>query len=411
MPRSRVFYGWWIVGVGLLSLLLGGGIGFYTFGVFFTELEEVFGWTRTELSLAITICCLMGLLGPIAGILVDRYGARLVMAIGALVTGAAFALLGLTNSLWYFYLMFLMMSVGMMGVLDIPIATMISNWFTRRRGLALGLALTGYGLGGLFMAPLASYLIDAVGWRWTFHTLGLVILIVLVPLCLLVVRHRPEDLGLLPEGEQPQEEDSPTEGDAPKETGWTLSGALRTPTFWLLVLVMIFAWIGLGSIAVHTVPLLEGGGFSRQEASLIFGFLLGMSVAGRVVGGYMADRMPIRYLTIAFLLLQAVGLALMTVEGSTATVWAFALILGLSLGGLATLTPLLVVHCFGLTSLGAILGGLWAFITIGFAGGPLLAGYIFDTVGNYNPVIFGFIGAAVLAAALMLILPRPRPTA
>ena len=411
MPTSRVFYGWWIVGIGLLCLLLGGGIGFYTFSVFIIPLEEEFGWTRTQLSLAITISCLMGLIGPIAGILIDRYGARIVMTVGALITGAAIALLGFTTSLWQFYLLFFVMSVGLLGVLDLPIDTMISNWFTRRRGLAIGIALTGYGLGGLFMAPLAAYLINSVGWRWTYHILGLVILIVLIPLCILVVKHRPEEMGLLPEGEQPPNEDSPTQGDVQKETGLSLSEALKTSTFWLLVLVMTFAWLGLGSIAVHTVPLLEGKGFSTQTASVIFGFLLGISIAGRVAGGYMAERMPIKYLTIAFLILQAIGLALMIPEGSTVAVWAFALILGLSLGGLATLTPLLVVHYFGLASLGSILGGLWAFITIGFAGGPLLTGYIWDITKSYNPVLIAFIATTLLAIALTLFLRPPKPLA
>ncbi|GAF92034.1 unnamed protein product, partial [marine sediment metagenome] len=135
-PRSRfgIFYGWWIVAAGSICLLLAGGIGYYTFGAFFIPLVDEFGWTRAQLSLAATIASVLGLAAPLVGTWVDKYGARVVMAVGALITGVAFALLGLTHSLWYFYLMYLIVASGHFGILNIPVTKVVSNWFVERRG-------------------------------------------------------------------------------------------------------------------------------------------------------------------------------------------------------------------------------------------------------------------------------------
>ncbi|TET39495.1 MAG: MFS transporter [Dehalococcoidia bacterium] len=403
--RFSIFYGWWIVTVGMLSLLLAGGIGIYTFGAFFTPLIDEFGWSRAQLSLAMTIASLVGLFGPMVGTWVDRYGARRVMAIGALIAGAAIALLGLTTSIWYFYVISLVMALGLVAILNIPVATAVSNWFVERRGLAMGITLTGFGLGGLAMIPLASYLIANLGWRMAYHLLGLLICIVLIPLSIFVIKHRPEEKGLLPDGKTPQEsKPSPSVVEDEHDRELTLKGALRTKAFWLIAGALSLAFIGAGSVIAHVIPFFQDMGIPHQTAATILGLTIGVSILSRVAAGYIADRMSVKYLALFFLLLQIAGLLLLLGTSSMAMVWFFVVVFGLAIGGMFALEPLLISAYFGLASFGAIYGGLWVFVSIGFAAGPPLAGYIFDVTGSYDLAFILFMAATLVAMALLLFL-------
>lgn len=414
MPRYSIFYGWWIVAAGIASLMLAGGIGFYTFGVFLIPLIDEFGWSRGQLSLAMTIAGLVGLIGPLIGSWVDKYGARVVMAIGALVTGGAFALLGLTSAgwgpyaIWYFYGITLIMALGLVGILNIPVAAAVSNWFVEKRGLAMGITLTGFGLGGLLMLPLASYLIATLDWRMAYHILGLIICVVLIPLSIFIIRGRPGEMGLLPDGKPPgkgQVEMQSTEGSQ-AGASWTLSAALRTKAFWLIVGALGLAFVGAGSVLAHLIPFLQDKEVSPQMASTILALTIGVSIISRVIAGYIVDRVPIKYVLSLCFLLQIGGLALLLASGSMTMVWAFVIIFGLAMGGMFALEPLLVSQYFGLTSFGAIYGGLWVFVTLGFAGGPPLAGYIFDITGSYDLAFIIFIVATLVATVLIFLL-RP----
>lgn len=412
MPRYSIFYGWWIVAVGMASLLLAGGIGFYTFGAFFIPLIDEFGWSRGQLSLAMTIAGLVGLAGPLIGSWVDKYGARAVMAIGALVTGGAFALLGLTNpgwgpyAIWYFYVITFIMALGLVGILNIPVATSVSNWFVEKRGLAMGITLTGFGLGGLLMLPLASYLIATLDWRTAYHILGLIICVVLIPLSIFIIRGKPEEMGLLPDGKPPGKEqvEMPSTGDAQAGPAWTLSAALRTKTFWLIVGALGLAFVGAGSVLTHLIPFLQDKEVSPQMASTILALTIGASIISRVIAGCIVDRVPIKYVISFCFFLQIGGLALLLASGSMTMVWAFVIIFGLAMGGMFALEPLLVSQYFGLTSFGAIYGGLWVFVTLAFVGGPAMAGYIFDITGSYDLAFIIFIIATLVATALILLL-------
>jgi len=387
VPRFSIFYGWWIVAVGVVCLLLAGGIGFYSFGAFFIPLINEFGWSRGQLSLAMTIACLVGLLAPVVGTWIDRYGVRRAMALGALLTGSAFALLGLTNPSWgpyalcYFYALSFIMALGLLGILNIPVATAVSSWFAEKRGLAMGIALTGFGLGGL------------------------------VPLIIFVIREKPEQMGLLPDGKTPDQGkvEMPLTDDTQDNAGWNLSSVLRTKTFWLIVGALGLAFLGAGSVLAHLIPFLQDNGVSHQLASTILALTIGVSVVSRVIAGYIVDRVPIRYVVTFCFLFQVAGLALLLIVGSMTVVWAFVIVFGLAIGGMFALEPLLVSRYFGLTSFGAIYGGVWIFATLGFAGGPPLAGYIFDATESYELAFIIFIAATLLAMVLISLVRAPQP--
>lgn len=409
MPRFRIFYGWWIVAAGMICLLLAGGIGFYTFGAFFVPLIDEFGWSRAQLSLGMTIASVVGVVAPVVGFWVDKYGARIVMAVGAVVTGAAFALLGFTHSLWYFYVMCLILASGHFGILNIPVTKVVSNWFVERRGLAMGLTLTGFGIGGLSMLPVASWLIAIFGWRIAYHILGLIILVVLTPLSILVIRERPEQMGLLPDGKSAQQRVERTStDDAQAGTSWTLSGALKAKNFWLIAGAFTLAYFGTAAVIIHAIPLFQDMGVSPQLAATMLATATGVSILSRVAAGYIADRVSVRHVTIFAFLLQLLGLVILLEAGSSAMLWVFVVVFGLAMGAMFAMEPLVVSTHFGLASFGAIYGGLWALEAAGWAGGAPLAGYIFDVTGGYDLAFIIFIAATLLAMALIYLVRTPQ---
>ena len=415
MTRAfRPFYGWWIVTVSAITLLLAGGIGYYTFGAFFTPLTNEFEWNRAQISLSMSIMGLIGLAGPLFGMWVDRFGARRTMILGALIMGLSFACLGFTFSLQYFYAAYFVVAVGQMAILHIPVLTLVSQWFERRRGLAMGVSVAGLGLGGMIMLPLSAYLISLLGWQWTYRILGIAICLVLLPLITLVVRNSPRDMGMLPDGEKYTDRDA--QGIARPDRsiriqGWTLSGALRTSTFWILVAAFTMVFTGTSSVIAHAVPFFVGQGFSNQLASTIVGSTVGVSILGRISTGYLSDRVPVKYVVALFFVLQAGGLLTLISSGTQTSIAAFIAIFGSAMGGLFVLEPLVIREYFGLDSFASIYGGLWAFETLGWGAGPYVTGYIFDKTGSYNSAFIAFRIATLLGTVLIMLVRRPRLSA
>jgi len=416
MARTfRPFYGWWIVAVSAVTLLLAGGIGFYSFGAFFTPLIDEFGWSRAQISLSMSIMGLIGLAGPLLGTWVDRYGAKRVMLLGALFMGLSFACLGFTFSLYYFYALYFVVAAGQMAILNIPVLTLVSNWFEKRKGLAMGISVAGFGLGGIIMLPLSAHLIDLLGWRWTYPILGITICLALVPLITLVVKNSPRDIGTSPDGEKyiapEKHQRTPVPDSNTRIQRWTLPKALKTSTFWIIVLAFMMVFVGTASVIAHAVPFFVGQGFSNQLASTILGSAVGVSILARIITGYLSDRIPVKYVAVLFFTFQMAGLLVLIFPGTQVNVPAFVVVFGLAMGGLFVLEPLTIREYFGLDSFGTIYGGLWAFQTLGWAAGPYITGYIFDTTGSYNLAFIAFIFATLLATVLIMFVRHPRLSA
>ena len=191
-PRRELFYGWRIVGASFLILLIAVGIGLYGPPVFLVPLQDHFGWSRAAIAGGSAVAFLTaGVVAPLVGVLIDRYGSRKVMVTGALVMGGAFCLLSAIRSLWQFYALNVIVAIGISLVAFIPNQTLISNWFHRKRGLAMGITLAGIGFGGLAMPPLAAFMIADFGWRVAYAVLGSLVLLIVVTVTLAVVRSRP----------------------------------------------------------------------------------------------------------------------------------------------------------------------------------------------------------------------------
>ena len=412
MPRRfKPFYGWWIVIVSAVTLLLAGGIGFYSFGAFFTPLISEFGWNRAQISLSMSVMGLVGLIGPLLGMWVNKYGAKRIMVMGALIMGISFACLGFTFSIYYFYALYFVVAAGQMAIINIPVLTLVSHWFEKRKGLAIGISVAGYGLGGMAMLPLAAYLISLLDWRWTYHILGMTICFVLVPLIALVIKNNPGDIGMLPDGEkgiaQEKHQEKPAPASNTQIQGWTLRKALQTSTLWILIISFAMAFVGTSSVLSHAVPFFVGQGFSNQVASTILGSAIGVSILGRIITGYLCDRIPAKYITAMYFMFQVGALLALIFPETRASVPTFVAIFGMAMGGLFVLEPIIVREYFGLDSFAPIYGGLWAFQALGWAAGPFITGYIFDTTGSYNLAFITFIASTLLAAVLIMFTRRP----
>lgn len=399
------FYGWWIVASSFLTLFVTVGIGLYAPPVFLVPLQEHFGWSRAAIAGgSATAAVVSGMVSPLVGMWIDRYGSRVVMAAGAFVMGAAFVLLSAMGALWQLYALNALAAMGITCAAWIPNQTLIANWFARQRGLAMGIALTGIGFGGLVMAPLTAALIARLGWRLAFAVQGGLIWVLVVTSILVLVRSRPADIGLLPDGDTDTAEHA-AESARSAAAGLDLGQALRTGGFWILATAHFLWTFASLSIIGHFVAYLRDFGFESHTAAAALGFTIGISVAGRVLFGFLADATSKRHVLAAGLAISGLGIFVLLSVESFAALPVFVITYGVALGGIAVLFPLLVGECFGLLAYGKILGLIMIAATLGGAAGPVLTGRIYDVTGSYRIAFILHVGAFLAAAAAVYLLP------
>lgn len=401
-----IFYGWIVVGALGTTLFLSAGLGFYALGVFVTPFEEEFGWSRGQISVAMTLATVVsGLMGPVAGWLLGRWGSRRLLTAAAVVTGASFAAIGLTHALWYLYLAFVCMAIGRAGLMMVPASAIAANWFVRRRGLATGVMTAGIGLGGLVMAPAVALLIDAAGWRRAFGVLGGGMIAVALPLTLWVIRQRPSDLGLAPDGDPPESAGARV-ASAPL-AGLGLGAAARTAAFWSITAALSLVFATQSAMLLHVIPYLEGEGVERARAAAVLGAISGIGILGKIGAGFAADRLSPRVVVAAVFLMQACALGLLLTVGATPGLVLFTVLFGVSMGSVVALQPLILADSFGLRAFPSIMGVVTMFGMVISALGPAAAGFMYDAAGSYTIAFTGFLAIDVAAAGLVLASRRP----
>jgi predicted MFS family arabinose efflux permease len=390
---GRIFYGWWVVATCFVVNFIVFGISVNTFTVYMKPIAADLGWSRGQISLALTLAALaMGAGAPFVGRLIDRTGARAAMAAGATVVGVTTVLLASAHSLGFFYAVFIVSGIGQGGATVIPISLVIANWFEAQRAKALGIAMTGTGLGMMVMVPVTSWIVSNWGWRSSFRIMGGVILAT-VPLTLLLIRTRPADMNLLPDG------DGGSAGAPPAAGGLTLPEAARTPAFWLIGSMMLLIGLVAMGVAVHLMPYLTDIGHPEATAALLISVIAGFTVIGKLGVGYLADRWGIRpAIALAFSLI-AIGVLLLMGAGSFAAACGFAVVWGLAIGTPLLLNPALAAECVGLRSFGAVFGALTLLNTAGVAAGAVISGVIYDSAGTYFPAFVLFIALTVVAGS------------
>ena len=414
-----IFYGWWIVISSMVVLSVGAGIYWLGFGVFFLPLAMEFNSNRTVLSGAIALSQVEGgMLGPIGGYLVDRFGPRKIMFIGVSIMGIGFILMSMAKSLFWFYVVYLLLiSVGMSIGIRVPGLVAPINWFIRRRGTALGISTSGVGIGGI-LVPILGWLVIEMGWRSTSVISGLFILAVGLP-CAAVMRHKPEQYGLLPDGrsgDQTLGENAQDNNDirlnktnitVEEEASYTMMEAMKTPVFWLLSMVFGLRQLIIGAIGLHQVPFLIDIGINPQMAATVLGMTAITSIIGRLGFGWLADRVEKRYVMAVTIMLAGMGSFVLSNVTTSWHLIFFVFIYGVGWGGGATMMSVLRAEYFGRKAFGTISGMMDFVQMFGLVLGPIFAGFIFDTTNSYYIAFVTFAIAAACAGTVMIFLKPP----
>jgi MFS family permease len=401
---GRVFYGWWIVVACILMSIYIGATTHYGFTAFFDPLVQEFGWSYTQVSFAMSLRGIeMSILSPIVGFLMYRYGSRRLLLWGLFSIGLGFLLLSLTRTLWMFYAGMILIAFGGGGCTGVVMSTVVSNWFKKRIGLALGIMSTGIGACGLLI-PVVVWLIDAYGWRSAVVVIGVGTWLTCMPLAL-VIRDRPEEYGLSPDGESAppaRRVDSPENLTASEPMSF--SKALRHRAFLFIVLSEMIRMTALNAVLNHIMPYLNVLEVSRSTAGLIAGGLSVFSIPGRFCFGWLADRFDKRRIAAVACGLMTIGMFLLCFADHVWVMILFLLFYPVGYGGGNTVRSVIIQSYFGQAAFGRLIGLVVGVASIGGIIGPTLAGYLFDTTGSYTStwILLGIATSTTVAMMLNL---------
>ncbi len=421
MKRVRIFYGWWIVVVCILVTMLHAGAAFYAFSRFLPTLLDEFQTGATVISGAASLYMLVvGFTGPVVGKLTDRWGPKKPILLGGAIAAAGLMLLGAAQAVWQLYVFYFIVGIGMSGAGFVPVGVAVANWFEKRRGVAMGITMAGVALGGILIAPLAHYLIMWTSWRMAFVILGAMTAVLVIVPSMLVLRGRPEDMGLLPDGATVPEGDAALAEAGASQAGnadgssnvneehWTLSMAFRTPRFWLLLATFFFAGTVVAGVLQHEVNILKDMGIPLAAASFALGLTGGIGGVGKVFFGLVGDKFTPRYASLLCIGLQIVGLIILMLTHTTAMVWVFVFVYGFAMGGWLTLEPLVTGELFGMSSFATIFGWVLAAAAVGSGLGPIIMGAVYDASGTYYVGMVTFLVAYGISMTSLLFARRPR---
>jgi len=408
--RSPIFYGYWILVAAFLCNMVTYGCGFYAFSLFVTPLQHDLGWGRGDVMAGFTVFFMMtGLISPQAGRLVDRHGARVVMAVFAVVVAVGFVLLSMASQLWQYYLGYAIVGLGMAGTGPLPTSAVVSNWFEKNRGTVVGLTASGVGVGGLVLAPfVGGVLLPGIGWSHTFLVLGALCVGVVVPLALFVIRTHPEEKGTVAHGSG--EGTSRVSNGAGGVSGVTLRVAIGTAVFWFIVATYVVSHFAQVGAIQNQVPFFEDAGFPVAVSAGALG-AVGLSSAFAKFGfGWLCDRIQARFaLAIGLGLQLGAVLVLMGISSDSpaAMAWLYAVLMGVGIGSWLPTMSMLVSGYFGLAHYGAIFGAVTIAYSVGSAVGPLVAGKMYDSAGNYEAVFVLFLILFIVSIVSILVSRRP----
>ena len=407
--RTGFFFGWWVVFASAAIVFLTGGTFFYGFGALFNPIVDEFGWSRAATSFAFSLRSEVGgIAAPIVGFLVDRVGARRLMVGGVLTVALGFVLLSQVQTLWAFYGSVVVIAIGMSAAAGPVGMVAIAHWFRRRRGRALAFMTMGAGTSGVMVIVLA-WLISTFDWRNALLIVAALQLAVCVPLAL-SVRNRPEEIGLLPDGDLP--DDPAEEGAAPPprigDEGMTVRQSLASSAFWRLAIAVALGNVGSMAIIVHQIPFFTNSiGLSDGLAAASVTAMTLMSLAGRFGFGYVADLVDKRFVMAgAYALLALAVLLFATIYQP----WQILLVLplfSLGFGGIIPVRPAFQAEVFGMRNFGAIQGLVFTVATLGGLIGPVFAGWMYDQTESYRLSFVLLAAVGFLAAPMILSLRRP----
>jgi MFS family permease len=398
--QRRLFYGWVVVATAAIGLLFGAfPIAVSCFGIFFHSFIQQFHANRAAVSLAFTINNLVtAMLAVFVGRLSDRVGARKVILPGLAIFGLVLLSAEMIGSkLWHLYLFYALLGTVANATNSVPYGLVVSRWFNRRRGVALGLMMAGLGTGAILMPPLAQHLISTFGWRGAFAIIGCAILAIPIPLVGALLKERPEQMGMTPDGES---QPSGLISDGQQE-GATWNEVWRSEIFWLMILAFVLIGASVHACIIHIPELFADRGASTQSATLassVAGFAL---LAGRVGSGYFLDRYFGGHVARVIFATTGFGITLLWTGSIGLPALLAVFLVGLGFGAEVDIMAYLISRYFGLRALGTAFGFAFGAFVLAGGLGPLMMGAAFDHTKSYRIPLAGFFVATVVAAVLV----------
>lgn len=406
--KDKLFYGWVVI----IALFIVNAIMMGTntsFGVFFKSLQSEFSLTRATTSAVFSARMALGsVIALLGGWALDRYGPRIVVFLMGLFTALSLLLTSQANSTWQLFITFsLLLAVGS-GASYVVVMSTVMRWFEKKRGMAVGIVGAGGGLGQVAMAPFAAYLILNLDWRMAYVIMGLIAGLILIPISRLL-RKDPYEIGTVPDGEKSNSihgQVSEPVGENLRPAYLSLSQALRTRSFWLILFIWVFSAFSIFLIQIHIVPHATDLGFSFVEAATILS-LIGFSVMfGRAIIGTASDKLGRKNTAFVFSLLQVGAVLLLLWARDLWMFYLFALVHGFTQGGLGTALTALIGDIFGLPNVGKLMGVLSVGWAVGASIGPVIGGLIFDVSNSYYAA-FLIMAVLIVIRPLLLVLIRP----
>lgn len=405
--HSPLYYGWTILLALSWTELTSWGILYYGFSVFVAPLGRELGWSSVAINGAFSAALLCsGIAGVGVGRLVDRYGPRPIMTAGSVLAALLLLAWAGVGNLAQFYLIWVGLGVAMAATLYEPAFAAVATWFVAQRGRALTILTFLAGLASVVYIPLIAWLIGRFGWRGALVALAAILAVATIPPHALILRRRPHDLGLLPDGAAGEAQAA---GSRPAVPGASVRAATRSGSFRWLTAGFCLAFFANVAVTVHLIPFLIARGYGSAFAATAAGLVGIMALPGRLIFTPLGGIWPRRYVTAAIFVLQAVALVVLLAARSQVGVFCFVALFGAGFGAITPARASLVAELYGARHYGSIAGILAFFVTGARALAPVSAGFLYTVTGHYEPVFWALIVVALLATVAILPIERGVP--
>ncbi len=404
------FYGWVIVATLFVVNFATMATGTLNFGLFVLPMGEelnmsrgFIGWSQTTRMLA------GGISGFFLGRLLDRHGARVLIAAATVTTAACMIGLVYVQNAWQFLLLFSVMGlIGLSAPGGLLTSVPVAKWFVQQRGKALAIATMGLGVGGIAFMPITQLLIDQVGWRNSWMVLAIISVTLALPLTVLFLRRQPEDMGLIPDGRPPDLSSTSRRVPKSEEVQWTASQALRTRTFWRLILFFGLVGFAAGGGSIHRLPYWVEQGFDAKLVSYAFSADAAGAALMALGAGFLVDRFPVRFVAVGSCVGFVAAIALMLNTSNSFYLFSSTILFGLAVGANMIVTTFVWADYYGRAFLGTIRGIVLPATLVTSGAGAPIAGYIYDFGHSYTPVWWMLMALYSLAALVILNTTAPR---
>ena len=410
--RHAVFYGWWLVVITIFLNAATGSPVFGGVGVWVDALEQHFGWSRAELSLAFSFGQLeSGLAGPVVGILVDKYGPKKIVFSGVTIIGLGFILFSQTDTLLVFYASYIVIMLGASAGGWLPMMSVINNWFDKKRTMAMGLGGIGFSMGSFLLVPLLAWLVqpDGVGWRVTSMSLRIFFILLAYPVSRLI-RNTPEEFDEIPDGRKFVEKEKTQQAKdfvMKVDNEFPMMTIIKMPVFWLLAICNGMSTMLIGTMTVHLILALKDQGIPVQTGAWIWGSTMLFSGAAQVFGGYLGDKVPKNISLCVFGIIQALGVIYATSITTVFMAPVFVIVYGLGFGARIPLGTAIRGEYFGRKAFGKVLGVSMLPMMLLMTLGPYVAGLMYDHYGSYDRAFYSLAVVSLIGSIGFLFCRNP----